>query len=140
KPKPRRARAKKPSAGATANTSAPAATAPPQVQAATEAPNVTIGNKTVVPQGSAPETPGQISASMPTGQENQSRQDTARVLLIAENNLKSLNHVLGADEQAMVDQVRTFINQSHAATTEGDLVRASNLAQKAQLLSAELVK
>ena len=77
---------------------------------------------------------------MSTGQENQSRQDTARVLLIAENNLKSLGRALGTEEQAMVDQVRSFINQSHAATAEGDLVRASNLAQKAQLLSAELVK
>jgi hypothetical protein len=40
----------------------------------------------------------------------------------------------------MMDQIKTYITQSRTANTDGDVLRASNLAQKARLLCDELLK
>ncbi len=40
----------------------------------------------------------------------------------------------------MVAQIRNYMTQSRAATTDGDLLRANNLAVKAHLLTDELIK
>jgi hypothetical protein len=40
----------------------------------------------------------------------------------------------------MVEQIKSYVTQSRAAITDGDLVRANNLALKAHLLSDALVK
>jgi len=44
------------------------------------------------------------------------------------------------DQKTMMDQIKTYITQSRTANTDGDVLRASNLAQKARLLCDELLK
>jgi hypothetical protein len=56
-------------------------------------------------------------------------------------NLKQIaGRQLSATQQAMVNQIRQFMDQSKAAVVDGDLERARTLAWKAQVLSEELVK
>jgi hypothetical protein len=62
------------------------------------------------------------------------------LLEATENNLRGLSRSLSSDEQATVQHVRAYINQSQKATSDGDLERAYNLALKAHLLSDELAK
>jgi hypothetical protein len=111
-----------------------AATAP----AETSQPNEQIGNKIIVRDGSTSPPPGQISTTVPDSQETRTRHNTETLLEETEKNIRALNRVLNEDEQAMLAQVRTFMQQSKGATSDGDTMRANNLAQKAQLLSAEL--
>jgi hypothetical protein len=68
------------------------------------------------------------------------RESTAQLLQSTEDNLRNLTRQLSADERGVVDQIRNFMAQSRAATTDGDMVRAHNLALKAHLLSDELAR
>ena len=68
------------------------------------------------------------------------KQTTAELLAATEKNLTSVNRKLSHDEQAMVAQIKTYIAQSHKATSDNDFERAYNLATKARLLSDALVK
>lgn len=113
-----------------------------EAAAAAEAspPNEQIGNKVIVRDGSTNPPPGQISTAVPDTEEARTRRNTETLLEETEKNIRALNRVLNGEEQAMLAQVRTFIQQSKGATSDGDTMRANNLAQKAQLLSAELVR
>src|SRR5512146_1409695 len=93
-------------------------------------------NKTVVPEGGAGE-PGQLSAAIPKTEAIQKRMNTAQLLEASEANLKSITRQLSTDEQAIVQQIRSYMQQSRSATTEGDTQRAYNLADKAHQLSVE---
>ena len=68
------------------------------------------------------------------------RQQTTSLLGSAESNLSNIHRSLSGDEQQMVSQIRNYIAQSRKAMSDGDLERAYNLANKANLLSSELVK
>lgn len=69
------------------------------------------------------------------------RQSTTQLLDTTENQLKRVDSSnLSSDQQAMLTQIRTYINQSRKAITDGDYERASNLAKKAQVLTDELMK
>jgi len=58
----------------------------------------------------------------------------------AEKNLQQANgRQLNAYQQDLVEKTRSFIDQSHDASKGGDWARAQMLAQKARLLSTELV-
>ena len=58
----------------------------------------------------------------------------------AERNLLRANgKQLNAAQQDLVEKIRSFLGQSRDASKDGDWIRAQNLAQKAQLLSAELI-
>jgi hypothetical protein len=73
----------------------------------------------------------------------QQKQTTSDLLDSTEKNLKNLkdpNRKLTPDEEAMVTQVKSYIDQSRKATSDGDYERAFNLAKKAQLLAEALVK
>ena len=121
KPKPKRTHsAKKP--------------APAPTQAATPAGAATA------PSVPAPQSPVQLSASVPHDAAMHSRMTTAQLLESTETNLKSVARALTVDEQAMVQQIQSYMSQSRSATTDGELDRAYNLALKAHLLSDELVK
>ena len=63
-----------------------------------------------------------------------------QLLAATEANLGNLAQPLSREQQAMVDEIRSYMAQSRAATTDGDLVRANNLAEKAHLLSNALPK
>jgi hypothetical protein len=99
-------------------------------------------NKKVVPaeKTEAPSSLPQIApGSTPTdGAHDQAATD--QLLRTAESNLNGIKRQLNKDEEAMLAQIREFINQSRKATTENDPERAHNLAVKARVLSDELVK
>ena len=58
----------------------------------------------------------------------------------AEKNLTQAGaHQLSSSQQEMVEKIRGFISQAREALQASDYTRAQNLAQKAQLLSVELV-
>jgi hypothetical protein len=92
----------------------------------------------------AENTPGdtnvQISAEVPQPAANLRRQQTESLLQSAEWNLKRITRTLTDGEESMQRQVRNFITQSRLALQDGDVERAYNLANKASLLSQELVK
>jgi hypothetical protein len=54
--------------------------------------------------------------------------------------VNGLNRTLSHDEEAVVNQIRSYVAQSRKATGDGDFERAYNLATKAHLLSDALVK
>ncbi len=96
--------------------------------------------KTVENAGTAPAQQGPLTASITHDQALSRRIDTEQLISTTENKLRSITRQLNTDEQAMVQHIRSFINQSQKATTEGDVERAYNLAFKAHQLSDELVK
>lgn len=121
KPKPRRAAKKTP---------------PPAEEKPAEPPP----SKTVVSEGGAQPAAPQLSASMPHDEVIHQRLSTAQLLEATDYNLKSITRQFSADEAAMVQHIRSYMQQSRDATKEGDTERAYNLALKAHLLSDELVK
>ncbi len=81
-----------------------------------------------------------INAPMTNADAERQKQRTSNLLGAAEGNLNNIHRSLNVDEQNMVAQIRNYIAQSRKAMSEGDLERAYNLANKANLLSSELVK
>jgi outer membrane biosynthesis protein TonB len=96
--------------------------------------------KTVVTDGGTQPATPQLSASMPHDQAIHQKLNTNQLLEAADYNLKSVTRTLNADEQAMVQHIRSYMQQSRDATKDGDTERAYNLALKAHLLSDELIK
>jgi hypothetical protein len=99
-------------------------------------------NKKVVPAEKT-ETPSSLPQIAPGPTPANSAHDQAatdQLLRTAESNLNGIKRQLNKDEEAMLAQIREFINQSRKATTENDPERAHNLAVKARVLSDELVK
>lgn len=83
-----------------------------------------------------PQIAPQISAS---DQSNYARK-TADDIAAAEYNLQQTNGKhLSAAQQDLADKIRSFVTQSRDASKGGDWERAQNLAQKARLLSTELL-
>src|SRR5437762_2746726 len=72
------------------------------------------------PEHSGTQPSAQISTAMPASQEAQERTSTAQLIQSTESNLRALTRGLTAEEQAMVQQIRNYLNQSRAATTDGD--------------------
>lgn len=127
KPKPKPKRAKK--------------TPPPPAPAPAPAPAPERPSRVVVDQGGArPATGPQLSASLPHESAIHQKLSTAQLLEATDYNLKTISRQLTADEQAMMQHIRSYMQQSREATKDGDVERAYNLALKAHLLSDELVK
>ena len=94
----------------------------------------------VKPDAEPSTTTGQISPSISSADASQDQTTTEQLLQRTENNLNAIKRPLSTDEQAVVTQIRDYMKQSREATKQSDLVRAHNLAVKAQLLCDELVK
>jgi hypothetical protein len=61
-------------------------------------------------------------------------------LTTAERNLQQASaHQLNASQKDLAEKIRSFVDQAHEAMQASDWTRAQNLAQKAQVLSSELV-
>ncbi len=59
----------------------------------------------------------------------------------AEKNLQAAaGKQLNAAQKDLVEKINGFLGQAHEAIVAGDWVRAKNLAEKARVLSDELVK
>jgi hypothetical protein len=84
----------------------------------------------------APQISPQLSADDQAAYQRRTGDDIAA----AEKNLQSADgKQLSAAQQDLVEKIRSFLSQSRDASKGGDLTRAENLAQKARLLSVELV-
>ncbi len=95
----------------------------------------------VVRDGGASDTSSAISPDMSPQQAQQQRGRTTWLLGKTDENLKILaNRPLNAAQQDTVHQVKRYVEDSEDATKNGDLQRAYTLANKARMLSADLVK
>jgi outer membrane biosynthesis protein TonB len=113
---------------------------PPPVEKPAENPAEKQPSKTVVTEGGTQPATPQLSASMPHDQAIHQKLNTNQLLEATDYNLKSVTRTLSADEQAMLQHIRSYMQQSRDASKDGDTERAYNLALKAHLLSDELIK
>jgi hypothetical protein len=83
----------------------------------------------------------QISPQLSEGDQASYERKTNEDIAVAEKNLQQANgKQLSAAQNDLVEKIRIFLSQSRDAAKAGDLARAQNLAQKARLLSIELVE
>lgn len=147
------------------STTAPDTTALPPVASQTPAPEIPAASDTPPPiitpapkpapkpqkPAPEPESPSvaedhtrprapQISPQLTDDQKATYQRGITEDIGVAEGNLKqTVGKRLNAQQTDLVDKIRNFRDQSNNAAKEGDLARAKNLAQKARLLSVELV-
>jgi hypothetical protein len=87
-----------------------------------------------------PEAP-QISPQLSPAQLANAQRRTSDAVRVAERNLQIAGGKnLNASQKDLLEKVRGFLAQAHEAILAVDWVRAQNLAEKAQVLSAELIK
>jgi outer membrane biosynthesis protein TonB len=85
--------------------------------------------------------PPQISPQLSARDLEIAKTNTTASITTAEQNLQLANgRALGAAQKDLVEKITGFLSQAHEAIRADDWVRAQNLAEKARLLSAELVK
>jgi outer membrane biosynthesis protein TonB len=85
--------------------------------------------------------PPQISPALSPGDLQRAKDTTTTNITTAEQNLQVANgKVLSVAQKDLVEKISGFLGQAHEAIRADDWVRAQNLAEKARLLSAELVK
>jgi hypothetical protein len=97
--------------------------------------------KKVVVNGGSKETTVNLNADTSPEKASDERSSAEQLSQATEDNLKKIaGKPLSSDQQEMVNQIKQFMDQSKAAVAEGDLERGRNLAEKARLLSDELVK
>ena len=122
------------------NSATPLKTAPDPAPATAPSAHPCPPPKKVVHNGGSDEPSIQLVGGTAADQASQQR-STAHLTAATEENLKQLaGHPLSANQQDMVNQINQFMDQSKAAVAAGDSARGHNLAQKAHLLSEELVK
>lgn len=113
---------------------------PPAAEKPAETPAEKQPSKTVVTEGGTQPATPQLSASMPHDKAIDQKLNTNQLLEATDYNLKSISRTLNADEQAMLQHIRSYMQQARDAAKDGDTERAYNLALKAHLLSDELIK
>lgn len=97
-------------------------------------------DKVIVRNGGARESTPQISPAMSKDQQLRQRENTTELLATTDANLKRIEaRQLTTAQQSMMGQIRTYMQQSKAASEAGDLERANTLATKAHLLSDDLL-
>jgi hypothetical protein len=85
--------------------------------------------------------PPQISPQLSPKDLESTRKNTNANISTAEQNLQLTNgKQLSAAQKDLTEKIKGFLSQSHEAILADDWVRAQNLAEKARVLSAELVK
>jgi len=92
-------------------------------------------------EASRPKEPVQISPQLSAGQLADAQRKTTQDIGTAERNIQLVGgRELNASQKDLLEKVRGFLGQAHEAVRATDWVRAQSLAEKAQLLSAELIK
>lgn len=85
--------------------------------------------------------PPQISPQLSARDLQTAKSNTTTNITMAEQNLQVANgKQLSPPQKDLVEKISGFLSQAHEAIRADDWVRAQNLAEKARLLSAELVK
>ena len=91
------------------------------------------------PSSAHPAAP-QISPQISPGDQAAYERKTNEDVSVTERNLRQASgKQLSAAQRDLIEKIRSFISQSRDASKDGDWARAQNLAQKAHLLSNELV-
>ena len=97
--------------------------------------------KIVVRQGGAREPAAQIAPGMTPAEAARQRQNAEQLLGSTDDQLKQLaGRTLDVRQQETAGQIRNYMDGARTALKEGDLRRASTLAQKAHLLAEDMVK
>ncbi len=97
--------------------------------------------KIVVREGGASEPAEQIAPGMPPAEATRERQRAEQLLGSTDDQVKLLAlRTLDARQQETVAQIRNYMDGARSALQEGDVRRASTLAEKAHLLVEDLVK
>jgi hypothetical protein len=97
--------------------------------------------KIVVRQGGASEPAAQIAPGITPAEAARERQNAEQLLGAAGGQLKLLAlRTLDARQQETVGQVRNYMDGARSALQQGDVRKASTLAQKAHLLAEDLVQ
>jgi hypothetical protein len=97
--------------------------------------------KIVVREGGASEPAAQIAPGMTPAEATRQRHNAEQLLGGTDDKLKRLaGRTLDARQQETVGQIRNYMDGARSALKEGDVRRANTLAQKAHLLSDDLVK
>jgi hypothetical protein len=97
--------------------------------------------KIVVREGGASEPAAQIVPGMSPAEATRQRQNAERLLGSTGDQLKQLaSRPLDGQRQETVDQIRNYMDGSRSALKEGDVQRANTLAEKAHLLTEDLIK
>lgn len=90
-------------------------------------------------QPSRPPAP-QISPQLSADDQAAYQRKTGEDISVAESNLQQTGgKQLNAAQTDLAEKIRSFLAQSRDASKDGDWARAQNLAQKARLLSVELI-
>jgi hypothetical protein len=80
-----------------------------------------------------------ISPGMSNQEASEDLNSTNQLLASADSNLKQIaNRKLDDAQQDTVRQIRSYMEQAKTAATNGEVQRAYTLANKANLLSADL--
>lgn len=132
---------KKTDAGAAvAGSGGSASVAPKHRKRTTPAPD-SGPRRIVVREGGASEPAAQIVPGMPPAEATRQRQNAEHLLVSTGDQLKQLaGRTLGAQQQETVGQIRNYMEGARSALKEGDVQRASTLAEKAHLLADDLAK
>jgi neural Wiskott-Aldrich syndrome protein len=94
---------------------------------------------TETPEQSRPPAP-QISPGLSPNDQATYKNKTDEDISVAEKNLQqSADKRLSAAQNDLVEKIKSFVSQSREAIKADDWARAQNLAQKARVLSEELV-
>lgn len=98
--------------------------------------------KVVVREGGAREPAAQIAPGMTPEEATRQRRNAEQWLGSTDDQLKQLTErrTLDARQQETVEQIHNYMNGARTALKEGDVGRASTLAQKARLLTEDLLK
>jgi hypothetical protein len=95
----------------------------------------------IIHEGGTADASALLSPSLTLDQASSQIQKTTELLNSAERNLQKIStRKLNPDQQAMLDQVHTYVRQAKDALNRGDLPRGHNLALKANLLADDLAR
>lgn len=107
----------------------------------TVAPRRPAQPETVEPPPAKPPEPPQISPQISTRDLNSAKKNTTAHITTAEQNLQlASGKQLNEAQKDLTEKIKSFLGEAHEAILADDWVRALNLAEKARVLSAELVK
>jgi len=98
-------------------------------------------HKVVVREGGASEPTAQIVPGITPAESTRQRENAEQLLGSTGEQLKQLaGRTLDAPQQETVGQIRNYMDGARSALKEGDVRRASTLAEKAHLLAQDLAK
>jgi hypothetical protein len=98
-------------------------------------------HKIVVREGGAREPAALIAPGMTPAEATRQRHNAEQLLGATDDKLKRLaGRTLDPKQRETVGQIRNYMEGARSALKEGDVRRANTLAQKAHLLSEDLVK